>query len=91
MGGFYHGGYGMMGGWSLLGMLPGLLISIGIIVIIIMAIRYLAKGIGQYGHGGHGFGGVSSDSESAEEILKKRYARGEISKEEFEKIREDIK
>ena len=32
----------------------------------------------------------SSNKESAEEILKKRYARGEISKIEFEQMKKDI-
>ncbi len=88
MGGFYHG-YGMLGGWSLLGMLPGLLISIGILVLLAYAIRYLARTGGRYGHGGHGTG--EEGGETAETILKKRYARGEITKEEFDRIREDLK
>jgi putative membrane protein len=35
--------------------------------------------------------GGAAEKESAEEILKKRYARGEISKEEFEHLRKAIR
>ncbi len=33
----------------------------------------------------------SSEKETAEEILKKRYARGEISQEEFARMRKEIR
>jgi len=37
-----------------------------------------------------GAGKSSQDGESALEILKKRYARGEINKEEFEEKKKDL-
>ncbi|SPP66309.1 SHOCT domain-containing protein [Nitrospira lenta] len=37
-----------------------------------------------------GFGSASREPESALEILKKRYARGEINKQEFEEKRKDL-
>ncbi len=48
-------------------------------VIVIFIVVYLTKKTG------------SGEKETAEEILKKRYARGEISKEEFERLKKDIR
>jgi len=41
-----------------------------------------------WGQGGHNRQG--GETESALEILKKRYAKGEITKEEFEQMKKDI-
>ena len=41
-----------------------------------------------WGPGGHH--NESGDSETALEILKKRYAKGEITKEEFDRMKKDI-
>lgn len=38
---------------------------------------------GGYGHGGWGYG-------NAKEILRRRYARGEITKEQFDQMRKDL-
>jgi putative membrane protein len=45
----------------------------------VLLIKYLWEG-----------GGARREQESALEILKKKYARGEISKEEFEEKKKDL-
>lgn len=54
-------------------------------VLIILATVYLVKALL------NGKSGESRNSESAREILEKRYARGEISREEFEEALETLK
>lgn len=49
-------------------------------ILLIVIVIYLVK---------RGLSGTGGE-ETAEEILKKRYARGEISKEEFERMKKDI-
>jgi putative membrane protein len=63
-------GYGM--GYGIIGIL-WLIFWILIIVGLVLLIKYLWEG-----------GRSRKEQESGLEILKKRYARGEISKEEFE-------
>ncbi|MCZ7357925.1 MAG: SHOCT domain-containing protein [Candidatus Methanoperedens sp.] len=69
-------GYGMMGGgyWIL-----GLIFSILVLIGLVLLIKYLWE-----------HGGAKTEQESALEILKKRYARGEINKEEFEEKKKDL-
>ncbi len=52
-----------------------------VIVAMVYLIRYLARGMG----------GRNIREETALDILKKRYARGEISREQYEQMREDLK
>jgi putative membrane protein len=73
------GGYGM--GWF--GMILMALFWIAVIVGIIFLIRWLFVSTGAKGHGA-----VSENSPL--EILKNRYARGEINKEEFEQKKKDL-
>ncbi|MCX9011682.1 MAG: SHOCT domain-containing protein [Candidatus Methanoperedens sp.] len=68
-------GYGMMGWMWILGLIFWILVIAGLVLLI----RYLWEG-----------GGAKRETESALEILKKRYARGEISKEEFEEKKKDL-
>ncbi|MBU2534583.1 MAG: SHOCT domain-containing protein [Chloroflexi bacterium] len=72
----------MMGGFGIGWLMP--ILWIVIIGLIIWAVIYLVRGVGGTG---------SQDTikqSSALEILKDRYARGEIGKEEFEEKRKDL-
>jgi putative membrane protein len=67
-------GYGMGSGMWIFGLIFWILILVGLVLLI----KYLWEG------------GGARKEESALEILKKKYARGEISKEEFEEKKKDM-
>ncbi len=69
----------MIGGFWIFGMLLMLIFWILVIIGLVLLIRYLWEG-----------GATRRETESALEVLKKRYARGEISKEEFEERKRDL-
>lgn len=75
MGGYPNGGWGIM---MTVGMLAMALFWIGIILLAIWAIRAVAQP------------SAPSGSTTPLDIAKARYARGEISKEEFEQMRKDL-
>jgi putative membrane protein len=72
------GGYGMGWFWAVL----MLVFWIAVIVGIVFLIRWLASSTRSSQE--------IRTGESAHDILKKRYARGEITKDEFEKMKKDI-
>lgn len=78
-------GSGMMGG--AMGWFGGLFMLLfwGLVIagIVFLLFRLIGAGKGGSSH-------PLARSESPADILKKRYARGEISKEEFESMRRDI-
>ena len=76
MGPMMYGPYG--GGMWFFHFFFWLLIIIGIVLLIVWVVRRTGTHAG-----GH-------DEETALDLLKKRYARGEISKEEYDKMRKDI-
>ena len=75
----------MRGGWGIVMMLMMLLFLAAIVVVIIVGIRWLltSNRLGRQTT-------PERQTPSALDILKERYARGEISKQEFEEIRRDI-
>jgi len=86
----YSGYGGMMGGFGGFGML----FMIPIVLIVLVIIGYaIWRGCGWgRGCGGGHYRHYNSygDRENAMEILRQRYARGEISKEQYEQIKKDI-
>jgi len=73
----------MRGGWGTLMLLMMLLFWVAIIVVIIVGIRWLVTS-------GRRQTPAERGTESALDILQKRYARGEISKQEFEDMRQHM-
>jgi putative membrane protein len=82
-GGFWGDGWGMMGGFGW-----GGLMGLGMVVfwgLVIWGIVLLVRGLTSAG------GGESSRQDtSALEIIKRRYAKGEINKEEYEEKKKDL-
>ena len=95
MPGFGWDGYGMMSGYGSLGLVGWIInlvltvgILIGLVVLVIWAVRRITKNQGgpllSSGQGGSGL-------TTAREILQSRYAQGEITREEYQQMLEDIR
>ncbi len=73
----WMGGYGMGCGWS------GVVFMIVFWALVILGIAYLVKAL-------TGRGAAPLKEETPLDILKKRYAKGEIDAEEFAKRKKDL-
>ena len=89
MGGYGNGYYGGGGGGGALGGILffafGLLILVGIVLLIVWAVRTM----GGQGHSGPGAGSAHTPQQNQDEacsIARKRFASGEITKEQYEEI-----
>ena len=80
---------GMMGGMGWMGMIFQILFWILLLVLLVLLIRWLLQGP-EDRERGRGSPAPGDDRGRALEILKERYARGEIDKEEFEQKKRDL-
>lgn len=67
----------MMYGYGWIYMILGTLLIVGIVLLIVWLVRQSGAG-------------SSNREETAIDILKKRYAKGEIDKEEYERMKRDL-
>jgi len=74
---FGNYGYGMGYGYGWFFMI---VFWVGIILLILYFVKVLSKG-----------NTTENRDKGAEEILKERYARGEISKDEFDRMKKDLR
>lgn len=81
-------GNSMMGGWGIGFGIFNIIVWILIIIGIIYLIRALAGGGHRCGHMGRHI--TDGDDNSAINILKERYAKGEIDKAEYEQKKKDL-
>ena len=81
----------MMGGaWGWFGGIFTMLFWVLILVAVVLFIRWLVTAGGSRGQVTHGPELRNGPVESAMDILKKRYAKGEISKEQYESMKRDL-
>ena len=70
------GGMGLFGGW--IGLLFNLAIIIGIVILVVWAVKRFTSG------------SVSSGGQTPRDILQARYARGEITRDQYQQILLDL-
>ena len=75
--------YGTGWWWGAFGGVSMILLWVGVIILIVWVVMKIVKGDSSGG------GGTETKNDALD-IAKKRYAKGEISREEFEQIKQDL-
>ena len=84
-GGMVGGSIGGFGLGGLIGLLFNIIIIVGIVALIVWAVQKFSQSSGTVSHSS-----AANHSLSAREILDVRYARGELSREEYQTRLSDI-
>jgi putative membrane protein len=80
MHGYGFGGMGLFGGW--IGLIFNLAILIGIVLLVVWAVKRFTNGSTS--------GNQLPGNQSPREILQARYARGEITRDQYQQILQDL-
>jgi putative membrane protein len=83
-GGMHNGFFGGMGGMGILGGLIALFFFIGIVLAVAAVVVALVR------NSSSSRTATKSGTRPALEVLQERYARGELSREEYLRMREDL-
>ena len=77
----YYGGMGWIG--MILGLVFTIAVIVGLVLLVVWAVRRMSASASQ--------GGTQiTSAQSAKEIAQSRYAKGEISREEYQQILSDL-
>ena len=74
--------FGWMGGFGLIGLIFNLVILVGIVMLIVWAVKRFSSGASNWNQ--------PSGNQSPREILQARYARGEITREQYQQMLNDL-
>ncbi len=75
-------GFGMMGGFGLIGLIINIAIIVGIVILVVWAVKRFTSGSANWNQ--------PSGSQSSREILQTRYARGEINRDQYQQMLQDL-
>ena len=87
MGGMMGGGFGTLGG---VGLILNLVITIGVIIGIVLLIVWAVRKLSAGGANSLFSGSSDGAAVSPTEIAQLRYARGEITREQYQEILSDL-
>ncbi|TFH35085.1 MAG: SHOCT domain-containing protein [Anaerolineales bacterium] len=83
-------GFWGLGSFGLLGGILNLVITVGIIIAIVLLVIWMVRRLGQSGTGYSNPNSQSTEMTSPQEILRVRYARGELTREQYQEILADL-
>ncbi len=82
-----YGGFGGMGSFGWIGMILGLVITVAILIGLVLLVIWLVR---RFSRNGSPTNIQPSGGQPAKDIAQARYARGEISREEYQQIVSDL-